>query len=101
MAPLQALTGGESKCNDSNHEFLVAHVALSVLPFWVRLMQCCRAFKDSGESRHCANALKYCMSTAVVMLSFISGRDGSYYAAWQLVSLASTMCAQRCSGVSK
>lgn len=93
-----ALTGSESACDASDTTFLRFSVALSALPFWVRLMQCCRAFWDSGEKRHCFNGLKYCTSMSVVLLSFVSNKEGNgaltySYRAWQLMSLVSTMCA--------
>jgi hypothetical protein len=85
---------GPSSCADGNsRSYLAAHVGLSVLPFWLRLMQCARAFVETREQRtryrHAANGVKYICSISVVLLSFLSGRT----TAWLLMSALSTVYA--------
>lgn len=47
-------------CTASNLPYRATCLLLSVLPFWLRLMQCARGYYDSRDRRHLANGLKYC-----------------------------------------
>ena len=67
--------------------------AMQVLPFWVRLMQCCRAYFDTREQRHLANALKYCSSILVILLSLTMARGGAWAVGWAVASVVSSVYA--------
>ena len=76
-------------CADANPNYHAVHVALSVLPFWLRLMQCARGLRDGRHPRRqLANGAKYCGSIAVVLLS-LGGRTE----VWLLASTLSTLLA--------
>ena len=84
----QALAGGDERCTDGSEAYRLAHFVMQVLPFWVRLMQCCRAFFDSRERRHLANALKYCTSIVVILLSLSNMVKVPVFAVLQLARCA-------------
>ena len=48
-------------------------VLLSAMPFWIRLMQCLRAYYDGHmrTRRHLANSIKYLCSIGVVVTSIV------------------------------
>ena len=79
------------QCAMTNHSYYAWFILLSLLPFWVRLMQCMRAIVDSrsGRGRNCANALKYITQMSVVVLSLTSGRSST----WLVLSVVSTIFA--------
>ncbi|KAL1525399.1 hypothetical protein AB1Y20_020258 [Prymnesium parvum] len=76
-------------CTSSNPTYNTIRFVLSVFPFWIRLLQCLRAFVETRKIRHNANALKYCTSIAVVVLSNLAPES----AAWVTMSVLSTVCA--------
>ena len=53
-------------------------------------MQCLRAYADTRASRHLANALKYCTSISVVVLSFLSSRGEAFATCWLVASAVSS-----------
>ena len=55
--------------------------------------RCVRQYRDSRESRHAFNGLKYCTSISVVVLSFFQDRSDLLRAMWWAVSIVSTVCA--------
>eukprot|EP00928_Gymnodinium_smaydae_P098490 TRINITY_DN9171_c0_g2_i3.p1 TRINITY_DN9171_c0_g2~~TRINITY_DN9171_c0_g2_i3.p1 ORF type:complete len:483 (+),score=44.17 TRINITY_DN9171_c0_g2_i3:94-1449(+) len=85
-----AMIDATAECSDANPMYKVVHIVLSVLPFWIRLMQCIRAFLDTRALPNVFNCLKYCMSIAVVTLSFVLH---SWHIAWVIVSVLSTLYA--------
>ena len=92
-ARANALVGGDQRCTDGDGGYHVAHAAMQLLPFWVRLMQCCRAYFDTRQPRHGWNALKYCTSMAVIFLSLLSSSNTQWYTAWAIVSAVSSVYA--------
>ena len=83
-------SGGESMtCTPTNEGYQFALIVLSVLPFWLRLMQCVRGWYESGATRHIANGIKYTSSITVIALSYTSGRSF----AWLAFSIISTLYA--------
>lgn len=89
-----ALVGADaSVCTNADSSFYTASFSLSIFPFWIRLMQCLRAYTTDKEARHLLNALKYCTSISVVVLSFLSGRTPALKPCWYLMSVASTLFA--------
>mmetsp|Transcript_24782 Transcript_24782/g.51851 ORF Transcript_24782/g.51851 Transcript_24782/m.51851 type:complete len:228 (+) Transcript_24782:169-852(+) len=79
-------------CNDSNPSYVAVRATLLVLPFWLRLMQCCRQYRDTRLRKHAFNALKYCTSIAVVALSLVSSSEHNKWAyAWTCVSVLSSL----------
>jgi hypothetical protein len=90
-----ALAGLEGDtCTDKEPRFQAAHFSLSVLPFWIRLMQCLRGYAADREARHLWNALKYCTSITVVVLSFWSTVEApALKALWFGTACASTLFA--------
>lgn len=76
----------ESECSTKKPWFYYLKMILAVLPFWVRLMQCARAFYDKRKVKDAANGLKYCSSISVVLLSFTT-----YSSVWLAVSICSTV----------
>jgi len=83
----------EADCSDRNHSYFVWRISLSLLPFWIRLMQCLRAYRDSSERRHLLNALKYCTSISTVSLSFVSDQSETLWRAWLTCATLSTSAA--------
>ena len=88
-----AFTNGLHICTESNAPYRAARLVLSVLPFWLRLMQCARGYYDGRcqQRRHLANGLKYCCSISVVVLSSLA--DGTHTRAWLALSIISTVYA--------
>lgn len=82
------------QCGDSSTLYRYLHIALSVLPFWIRFAQSVRkailAGSTRGTVKDSANALKYVTSITVVGLSF--GGD-SVYNWWIAASIVSTVYA--------
>lgn len=76
-------------CTTKNPTFQAIHIVLSVLPFWIRLMQCVRGFASSYSLKHVANGFKYCSSITVVALSFAAGQTTT----WRVVSVFSSLFA--------
>jgi len=83
----------EAECSDHNRSYLVWRISLSLLPFWIRLMQCLRAYWDSSERRHLLNALKYCSSISTISLSFVSDQSETLWLAWLICATISTSAA--------
>eukprot|EP00928_Gymnodinium_smaydae_P098492 TRINITY_DN9171_c0_g2_i5.p1 TRINITY_DN9171_c0_g2~~TRINITY_DN9171_c0_g2_i5.p1 ORF type:complete len:501 (+),score=29.46 TRINITY_DN9171_c0_g2_i5:117-1505(+) len=79
-----------AECSDADPIYKVVQIILSVLPFWIRLMQCIRAFVDTHALPNVFNGLKYCMSMAVVALSFVFH---SWHIYWVIMSVLSTLYA--------
>jgi hypothetical protein len=79
------------KCSADDPQYAAGVVIASVLPFWLRLMQSVRAYRDHGTARervrHVANGAKYCCSIATVALSFVS----PWSRVWLVVSCISTL----------
>jgi len=93
-ASAEALVDGDDdRCTDRSDSFHRARFVMQVLPFWVRLMQCCRAYHDSREGRHLANALKYCSSILVVVLSLTAAQGGAWAVGWAVASVVSSVYA--------
>lgn len=90
----EALVDGDERCTDRSDTYHRARFVMQVLPFWVRLMQCCRAYHDSREGRHLANALKHCSSILVVVLSLtLATKGGAWAVGWAVASVASSVYA--------
>ena len=79
-------------CTTQNGPYFCLFVLLSLLPFWLRLMQCCRGFRDSRAPKHLANGFKYCTSMAVVLLSFAKdpAHPGIIDTVWAATAVFST-----------
>ena len=90
---VSAFSHGLTVCTDSNLPYRTIRLLLSVLPFWIRLMQCLRAYTDGGctDRRQLFNGLKYCCSIGVVVLSTVA--DGSRSTSWLALSMISTVYA--------
>jgi len=90
-----AWTGGVHhrlhKCTSQNPAYRIASIGLSLLPFWIRLMQCVRAYRDTRVRRHIANGLKYSCSISVVAIS--SFDHDAHSPAWLVMSCISTLVA--------
>ena len=89
----EVLVGGDERCTDGSEAYHRARFVMQVLPFWVRLMQCCRAYFDTREQRHLANALKYCSSILVILLSLTMARGGAWAVGWAVASVVSSVYA--------
>lgn len=84
-------------CTDATPGYHALFVCLSILPFYVRMMQCAREIYDVAPRstgsrrwrRHGLNALKYATSITVIILSLVNGRSGG----WVAASVASTLFA--------
>ena len=93
----QRFESGTAACTNANLSYKVPLIVLSVLPFWLRLMQCCRAYRDTSAKKNIVNGCKYCSSIAVVLLSFVKDPEhpGSavdfIWAATAIFSTAFTM----------
>ena len=80
-------------CTNANPAYRATFILLSVLPFYLRLMQCVRQFYDavragSEEWRQpLFNASKYSLSLLVVSLSVAGGRSDY----WLIASICSTL----------
>ena len=80
---------------DATPGYHALFVSLSILPFYVRLMQCARGCYDAAPlstgsrawRRHGLNGLKYASSIAVVSLSLVNGRSSGWVAASIAVTL--------------
>jgi len=82
-------SSNSESCSTDNGTYKAIKIVLSLLPFWIRLMQCVRGFSDSFAMKHVANGFKYCMSMTVVALSFTAGK----VPIWTVVSVASSLYA--------
>ena len=49
-------------------EHSIVSPLIAALPFWFRLMQCARRFRDTGQKRHLLNLGKYASSLLVVVV---------------------------------
>ena len=89
-----ALVGAEgTTCTNADPTFAWAAFALSIFPFWIRLMQCLRAYATDRETRHLFNSLKYCTSISVVVLSTLAGHNHALKPYWAVLACASTLFA--------
>ena len=88
-----AFSRGLTICTESNPPYRTIRLLLSALPFWIRLMQCARAYYDGrcSDRRHLFNGLKYCCSISVVIQSQLG--DGSRSTSWVALSTISTIYA--------
>ncbi|KAL1519049.1 hypothetical protein AB1Y20_003317 [Prymnesium parvum] len=82
-----------SQCSNDNPTYAAIYFCTAIAPFWLRLMQCCRGFRDTRERKHLYNALKYCTSITVVTLSLYANSSDSIKSAWYAASIISTVYA--------
>ena len=87
------MIGIPTQCTSADPRYQVASFVLSVFPFWIRLMQCVRGYLQDHETRHVANGLKYCVSIAVVVLSFWGKDDPTLKTIWFALAVCSTLFA--------
>ena len=89
-------------CTPSDPTYKIANSLLTVLPFVIRLLQCARQIYDAtkggktgdGWRQPAANALKYCTSLLVQLISLFGGRNNTTtYHAWLTASIVSTLFA--------
>ena len=86
---------GLTVCTPDHYAYKVAFIVLSMLPFYMRLMQCVRQIYDARKkSSHSwrqplANAGKYSASLIVIALSIAGGRNDY----WLAMSMLSTLFA--------
>ena len=73
-------------CVMSNRWYRFVQLSFSILPFWVRLMQCIRGYHDTHNTLHLWNGLKYSCSIGVAVLARFRGRT----AAWLALSIIAT-----------
>ena len=73
-------------CIMSNRWYRFVQLSFSILPFWVRLMQCMRGYHDTHNTLHLWNGLKYSCSIGVAVLARFHGRT----AAWLTLSIIAT-----------
>lgn len=90
----QSLTGMSDRCTfEGSRMYEYAAAILSVLPFWIRLMQCARQFVETGLAQHALNGIKYCCSMSVVILSLVSNLSAHLHNAWLVMGVTSTLFA--------
>ena len=56
-------------CGNGSKTFYFFKVLLSLFPFFIRLMQCCRRYYDTKKTEHLANSVKYLLSFFLGALS--------------------------------
>ena len=81
-------------CGNGSSVFFSFKVVLSLLPYYLRLMQSCRAYRDTGSVRHIFNGFKYLLSLSVAALAvskqnFAENHYTIYI--WLYVSVVTTM----------
>jgi len=57
-------------CGAGNKRYYALNIMLGFCPYLIRLMQSCRAYRDTRQSKHVWNAFKYCLSLCVTGLAF-------------------------------
>lgn len=73
-------------CSEKNDVYYGFKIVLSGYPFWIRLMQCGRAYYDSRDKKHIFNALKYTWTLSLIFLSLSPWKD-----AWIVVGVIATV----------
>ena len=65
---------------------------LALLPYYWRLQQCLRRYRDTGNKRFLANAVKYCSSILITLLSLTYKQVGSHatLALWITAAICGT-----------
>ncbi|BBN18042.1 xenotropic and polytropic retrovirus receptor 1 [Marchantia polymorpha subsp. ruderalis] len=72
----------------NNARFKEISYIISVLPYWWRLMQCVRRYRDEGSKSHIANGGKYLSAMLAVIIRTFYGRNETMF--WTVSYIAAS-----------
>jgi hypothetical protein len=81
-------------CGNGSPTFVFWKILLSLLPYYLRLMQSARIYRDTAKTKHIFNGLKYLLQLSVGILATVKQRyvmDAFILTAWFYVSIVATL----------
>ncbi|KAL7232326.1 hypothetical protein ACSBR2_010362 [Camellia fascicularis] len=79
-----------NKCNQSD-TFKNFCIVVSVIPYWLRSLQCLRRLFEEGNYMHALNTLKYFSTTAAIVMRM--GNDQKWGKIWKIMAGSSSAVA--------